>query len=266
MNLPVMNKFDNTNFLDHDEIKIQSFEHFIYEIDFKAKYEEDKLLYRGQKEDWNLFPKLVRMVIDNNRDKEYYEIEEKLLSEYKKRVSRFDSKINNYKDIELWAIAQHYKLPSRFLDWSANPLVALWFALAEEKKNSNDRIVWSLVLDHFTYREEENVETVEHRFIKAYKPRLIDPRIEAQSAWFTLQNIDFILPNYPYDPHTLPCQSEMIPLNEHKDFLYLLRRYLIPDKLRTIILQELEYQGINRSFLFPKLTKICKEIEGEIFN
>lgn len=261
-----MNKFDNANFLGHDEIKIQSLDHFLNEISFHTKCEEDKILYRGQKEDWNLYPKLVRLVIKNNRGNEYYEIEEKLLCEYKNRVSKFDHKITEYNDIGLWAIAQHYKLPTRFLDWSENPLVALWFALAEEKKNGNVRIVWSLVLNDSTYREEENIETIDHRFIKAYKPPpLLDPRISAQSAWFTLQNIDFILPNYPYDPHILPCPSEMIPLNEHNNFRYLLRRYLIPNKLRTTILQELDSLGINRSFLFPKLTKICKEIEIEIF-
>jgi hypothetical protein len=40
------------------------------------------------------------------------------------------------------ALAQHYSLPTRLLDWTENPLVALWFAFNEIARQETKRVVW----------------------------------------------------------------------------------------------------------------------------
>ncbi|MEI8045306.1 MAG: FRG domain-containing protein, partial [Verrucomicrobiota bacterium] len=48
-------------------------------------------------------------------------------------------------DWESLAIAQHHGLPTRFMDWTTNPLVALYFAARETEADENDRPLNSAV-------------------------------------------------------------------------------------------------------------------------
>ena len=51
------------------------------------------------------------------------------------------------------AIAQHHGLPTRFMDWTTNPLVALYFAVRNTGSRSNDSAVYVLISNPKRYAD-----------------------------------------------------------------------------------------------------------------
>ncbi len=106
----------------------------------------DSIIYRGMSDsDYNLLPGLAR--IKNQED----DIEETLINEF---LTRRPDAFNGLSEFDILAKMQHYGLPTRLLDFSVNPLVALYFA-CEQNRQKPGR-----VLCHGTYLLNDSSEYV----------------------------------------------------------------------------------------------------------
>lgn len=140
----------------NSDIEIQNFDEFlsvINEADIPSKRTNKVLLFRGQMEkSWDLLPGLARPKYFRP---EILQFENNILSEFKRRAIPFLPKtFNSSSEWEWLALAQHYKLPTRLLDWTENPLVALFFAFEFVKDNNEDRAVWI-----FAAKDDEIVDS-----------------------------------------------------------------------------------------------------------
>ncbi len=210
------------------------------EINIVGAY-PDFLLFRGQNKDFRLIPKLGRE--SNHR---FEIIEKNLIEEIKRRGDRL-IKAGTLNDWELIVYAQHYGLATRLLDWTTNPLIALWFAC--QSSNSNDNAyIYTLKYSEFNLvdiKKDKNPFKI-HK-TKIFKPNLNNDRIIAQNGWFTI--------------HSIKNQSnKIIPLDEEVEFQDQIWQIEIPALSKFEILGKLNILGINHETIYPGIEGTCRYI------
>lgn len=211
--------------------------------------------YRGQaNSDWELLPGLLRGARNIS--------EATLLSRFKQSAAMLtDSRPTSSFD---WVfLMQHYGVPTRLLDWSENPLVALYFAVSDYSRHSDtDAALWLLLPsalnknanivdknegDYIPSFDDDEVtgystESVRHAnrlelFPIATIATRNNPRIQAQMGTFTVH-------------HNKSISIEAVGDGRHA------RKVIIPQESRANILAELSLLGVNRFSLFPEMESI----------
>jgi hypothetical protein len=201
-----------------------------------------RALYRGQRRDLPLLPKIARLLTYLP----ILEAEQAMLEDFKLRsIPCLEQMPEN--DWEWLAVMQHHGLATRLLDWSVNPLAALWFTV---NRTASDQagVIWLYQPDREDYANPNQSNPFQLDGIRLVKPKIVTARIGAQLGWFTI---------HPFDA----AQEKFLALDSSPAYIARLAKLTIPPARFAQIRFELDRLGINASTLFPDLEGLCAHIE-----
>jgi hypothetical protein len=250
-----------------EEIRVKSWneltEH-LYQHSWQSEIERFRSNYafRGMSDAANdLTTSLMRLGGD------YEKLERPMLRTFRRYASRHEVPADS---IWNWlALAQHHGLPTRLLDWSFSPYVAMHFATERLDRYSVDGVIWCVdyvrsneylpdSLKAILAEEGANVFTTEmlsqgsetlqayqtlsdQAFVTFFEPPSLDDRIVNQYALFSLMSSPTA---------RLDCW-----LGEHPQ---LARKLIIPAEMKWEVRDKLDQANITERVLFPGLDGLSR--------
>ena len=253
------------------QTEISSLQDFLTQADLGQESDSTAVWFRGAgNAEYTLSPSLHRhrSIIDTTS---LFFFEKKLITRFKERsVPYLTHRLDD--PWELLFLMQHHGMPTRLLDWTENPMIALFFALSSAKINAsgsydNDAAVWILspskwnqaVFKHNSY--QGGAMSPSEDMVKSYQPGSTpdyinenpvailgihnSPRIVAQRGSFclfgkSLDPMESIYTNGSFEQGTL--SKLVIPRNKIGEML-----------------SKLVWMGVTDSVIYPDLEGLAKE-------
>lgn len=218
---------------------VKDFEHFVDVL--VNDNTQDTVLFRGQGRDLDPVPKLARLKLD----RPVTEAEMQMLRDLKLQ-SRPMLDVPPADDFEWLALGQHHGLPTRLLDWTPNPLTALWFAVNKPADGIEPGAIWIFKPQADDYVSPSDKIPFDIGAVKVYRPSVVTGRIRAQSGWFTI---------HPFD------KSKDAFVMAHESAKGEFIKLIIPHDLFASLRYRLDQMGVNKASLFPDIDGLCGHVE-----
>lgn len=227
--------------------------------------------FRGHSKDtYKLTPSIARGV--KNSD-DLRELEKKYFKEFKEGLQRIgkqslfresnDKNNDNYKYFMDWEFMwqlQHYELPTRLLDWSLDPKIALYFSVIDDNFNGH---LWVLRIPmNFYEPQNEYLDFSPENYLKS---KLINPYFNDENDFNSQigelrrmrQHGKFFYQDF---------ENSLIPMEEQENLKEYLTKYIIPKDSKNIFREYLKKEKYTKELLLAKIDKGVVELINKIKN
>lgn len=167
--------------------------------------------------------------------------------------------------LELSALAQHYGLPTRLLDWTDDPFIAIYFALRSAMGKDGNLEIWCINRGKITVAESVGMDLG----VRFYTPHYANnPNIRAQKGLFSYYPIDDKLTSESYifamgniDGIDRRPLNEIMKKTVNPQFHpSMFKRVKLPCHLAVKAFNILTRFGYSSAKIFPGYDGVVKEI------
>ncbi|MGP8269407.1 MAG: FRG domain-containing protein [Terracidiphilus sp.] len=247
----------------------------------------EQLWWRGHcQENWELKPSIWRK---EQKHPGYVKQEIAYLNHFQGRaICQHESRRTPQTEVEWLFLAQHFRLPTRLLDWTESPLVALYFAViaddADKESGEKDACLWALsprrLNQKFSNEEDpknaqDGLISIDEGIVKAIASESFVVKKPACPHCGAVLKVPFpkVLALQPWESNErIIAQSGRFTLHSSRDNLQTLgfqesylRKIIIPQAAKAILKGNLEVFGIRRWNIFPDLENLAKGLSNSDF-
>jgi hypothetical protein len=248
------------------------------------RFHHKTLLFRGHSdESWNLEPTLERVTKKQFPRSGVIQLppsehEKSLIYRFQRRAHQYISNPPADHALVDWlALMQHHGAPTRLLDWTLSPYVALYFALEEAKPGQNC-CIWAVdgeglreaadrhdlayeleVVRGYDWLNEQLLLEDNPTIIVEVNPARMNERVAAQQGVF-LCNLGFGKSFNNVMEDIAGEYNGLVEAGREPDGPPLIRVITIRHSLRVEMLTALNRMNINRASLFPGLDGFSRSL------
>ena len=224
-------------------VSISSLSEYVAHVE--ATCAGEVVLFRGQAVDKPLLPKIARL----NTALEVQKAERRMFDDFKRQaLPHLDYTPES--DWDWLSLAQHSGMATRLLDWSTNPLAALWFVVERPPRDEAPGVIW-----HFEAKDEDfldarsSLDPFSITKTRIFRPRHITQRITSQSGYFSAHR------------YLETKNEEYMAFENNSRFKKRLTKLLVPAAAFSDLRRDLDRFGINAASLYGGMDGVCRHIE-----